>query len=167
MKLTEHNRNSICRSIMNDVPQPEYYEVMLRALVDAAVDLLPDEVKKLWYDPELRSFVNTASIYCDSIGYVKGVPWSDDSITFDDFGPAAPALMDKVRELEDIKVECEAAERRVRAALKGCSTVNTLRKRYPEFKKYIDMEFGKGSNSENPPAETNLITDLMKLGWPK
>jgi len=167
MKLTEHNRNSICRSIMNDVPQPEYYEVMLRALVDAAVDLLPDEVKKLWYDPELRSFVNTASIYCDGIGYVQGVPWNNDNITFDDLGSAAPALMNKVRELEDIKVEYGATERRVRAALKGCSTVNTLRKRYPEFKKYIDMEFGKGSNDENLPAGTNLITDLMKLGWPK
>lgn len=58
-------------------------------------------------------------------------------------------------------------QKRVRANLSSCTTENSLRKRFPEFKKYIDMEFGAEGTSKNLPATNNLITDLMRLGWPK
>ena len=165
MKLTEHNRNSICRSIMNDVPQPEYYEEMRKALVEAALDEMPEQVRLMWLDEKTRPFVNITSVHCYGIGYIDNVPYPSDQTM--DVNTLRPQVIDKLHELKKAKNEFEAMQKRVRANLSSCTTENSLRKRFPEFKKYIDMEFGAEGTSKNLPATNNLITDLMCLGWPK
>lgn len=165
MKLTEHNRNSICRSIMNDVPQPEYYEEARKALVDAALAQLPEQIRVMWNNAETQPYVSVTSVPCYGIGCITHIPWpSNKGLDTDDLGSC---VRDKLHALEKAKDEFDELKKRVRANLSSCTTENSLRKRFPEFKKYIDMEFGAEGTSKNLPATNNLITDLMRLGWPK
>lgn len=163
MKLTTHIRDSICRSIMNDVPQADYREKLQKLYIELQYPKLPLPVQAVWDRKDLREYVRTDDHYSMAEGYIPGIPC----------GEKTGFVWTKKDREQIAALEAEAAaqgkerkalEAQIRGALNSCTTLAGFIKRYPEFKKYAEQEAG---TTANPVAETTLVTSLMKAGWPK
>lgn len=156
MKLNKYTKQAIVRAIMNDVPQPD--KTKRHAAVQAAI------VKAM--SPECRKVYNKtpsalATCYLGDISY-DGCNWhTRDVIKGDVPNETIKAI---IKPYEDEDEAHREARAQLEAAVDGCSTLNALKKAFPEFEKYLPTE---AKPTKNLPALANVVADLSKLGWPK
>lgn len=156
MKLNKYTKQAIVRAIMNDVPKPD--KTKRHAAVQAAV------VKAM--SPECRKVYNKtpgalATCYLGDTTY-DGLDWRTHEIIKGDVSEAQIKAVLKPYEEED--EAHRKARAQLEAAVEGCSTLNALKKAFPEFEKYLPTE---AQPTKNLPALANVVADLSKLGWPK
>ena len=163
MKLTSHIRDSICRSIMNDVPQVDYREKLQQLFIKLQYPKLPLPVQAIWDRKDLREYVRTNDYHSYPVGYISGIPCGEIAGFFwtEEDRAQITALEAEATAQEK---ERDTLEAQIRGAVNSCSTLASFIKRYPEFKKYAEQEAG---TTAYPVAETTLVTSLMKAGWPK
>lgn len=156
MKLNKYTKQAIVRAIMNDVPEPN--KAARHAAVQAAV------VKAM--SPECRKVYNRtpkalATHYVGSLTYDE-CSWETREIVVGDVrGDTLNAIL---KPYEDEDAAYANARRQLEIAVEGCSTLNALKKAFPEFQKYLPTE---AQPTKNLPALANVVADLSKLGWPK
>ena len=156
MKLNKYQKEGIVRAIMNDVPTPD--KTKRHAAIQAAI------VKAM--SPECRKIYNRkpsalAKQYLGDISY-DGVNWHTRDVVIGDVPEVnVEAIIKPYRDADDAYY---TAGKRLHAAVDGCSTLNALKKAFPEFERYLPTE---AQPTKNLPALANVVADLSKLGWPK
>lgn len=163
MKLNNSDRDAFVNAVMDDVPQVDYSAQARKLVLDAAAAKLPPKVRALWNDKDLRSFVR-----CDK--WVR-TPFGLDSVHIPPVeGAVTPQLQSELENLAVLAQEQRTArrelERKVRATIISCSTLNQAKERLPEFEKYLPVDRGS-TGTVNLPAVANVVADLTKAGWPK
>lgn len=156
MKLNKYTKQAIVRAIMNDVPKPD--KTKRHATVQATI------VKAM--SPECRKVYNKTpkALVTQHIGDTTydGCNWHTREIIKGDVPE------DKIKAaLKPYEAEDEAyrtAQHQLKMAIEGCSTLNAIKKAFPEFEKYLPTE---AQPTKNLPALANVVADLSKLGWPK
>ena len=157
MQINKYVRQSIVRSIMNDVPQPD--KVKRRADLQAAV------VKAM--SPDVRKVYKTTpgalkTHYFGDLIY-DCLNWSSRELVVGDVPE------DKLDELaqpyKDEDQAIAAARAKLEGAIGGCTTRKALMTNLPEFEAYFPSE--EAPISKTLPALANMVADLSKLGWPK
>lgn len=171
IRLDRYAKQAIVTAIMNDVPQVNYAEQQNALLTEWAVSMMPPKVRAVWADKDLRHYIILGRFSENPIGangekeYVIAgyIPMPTDQ------HKTLPAeLSHKLVELK--RLSNEQAERRhelrekVQGLINGCSSIKQVRDMCPEFEKYLPK--GEGS-TPNLPSVTNVVTELMKEGWPK
>ena len=156
MKLNTYTRAAIVRAIMSDVPKPD--KTKRHAAVQAAI------VKAM--SPECRKVYNKtpralATQYLGDTTY-DGCNWHTREVFVGDV--PKEQLNEIVKPYEDEDGAHYEAYTQLESAIKGCSTLNALKKAFPEFEKYLPTE---AQPTKNLPALANVVADLSKLGWPK
>ena len=156
MKLNTYTKAAIVRAIMADVPKPDKtkrYESVQAAIVKAM-------------SPECRKVYNKtpkalATQYLGDTTY-DGCNWHTREVVKGD----APenAIKDILKPYEQEDEAHYAAYKQLESAIKGCNTLNALKKAFPEFEKYLPTE---AQPTKNLPALANVVADLSTLGWPK
>lgn len=172
MRLTNPLRNAFVHSVMNDVPQIDYDEEVTKILTEWAVSIMPPKVKAVWQDKELRDCIETFNF--------TQTLMDDEGGDVHVYGHYIPALTDqhngvpreiqlKIIELYKLDLEQRVVIRdlrkRVEAVAYSCTTTKGLLKAMPEFEKYIPKD--PEGPTKGVPAVANLVTDLIKAGWPK
>ena len=145
MKLTNYMRDAFIRSVMQDVPHPDY-----KALCDEAQGAL---VKAM--SPKVRA------VYEEDPKALKA--------TYANFGRECHTLyhggVDYSKVLAPIYEKASArheAEKKLKAVVYGCSTVKQLRDAFPEFGKYLPSD--NKPVTANLPAVSGVVAQLVSLG---
>lgn len=166
MKLTNVIRDAFVHAVMDDVPSTDYDTQMRDLAVKKAIDRLPKKIQEAWKSEATRQFIKTGGIYVNH-KMVQGIPGADSWNGFIGEEPPKDWFAD-LNELEALASkqaeERSELEQKVHAVAYSCTTRKALLEQLPEFEKYLPAEAPKASNL---PAVANLVTDLLKAGWPK
>lgn len=155
MKLNKYQKNAIVAAIMEDVPKVDVVAEKV-AIQAAIVKAMSPEVRKV-YKTAPQALVKTAvpELYDD-------ITWVSRDVIVGDV--TSTMLCDILKPFMD-KVEARRAVRsKLMGVVESCSTLAQLKKLLPEFESYFPSETAP---TKNLPAVANLVTDMMKLGWPK
>ena len=169
MKLNNTLRQAIASAICDAIPRIDYDEQLQKLVQDYFVRVAPPAVRDMYNNPQLRKYLLTHmvrlagaghsyfSFYCvdpDRETYHYAIPDTEVQAQVE-------ALGDKNDEQAN---EIDQTSAKVKAAVASFNTTQALLKAYPEWEKYIPKE---STTTANLPAHANLISDLVKLGWPE
>lgn len=145
MKLTQYQKDAIVRSIWAEVPNPST-EQLRDEIQKAAVKAMSVPCRNLYKKSEMaiRKYT-THSVSRESITFTCGD--ADTKVVLQPFVEAASARY--------------AAETKLRAAIKACTTRKQFIDRFPEFSAHAPSEHGVCGTL---PAVSNVVADLVKLG---
>lgn len=148
MRLDKYTKESIYRSIKNDIPRPKNKVEDLQAMV---VKSMSAPVKSLYKkSPDALRTASFGAHEYHTDRYVEIVVGDVDHKVV--LAPAKEAIKkynDTCRQLE--------------VAIMSCSSLASLKRLLPEFISYFPTE---EQPSKNLPAVANLMADLTKLGFP-
>lgn len=165
MRLTNQLREEFVRNVMNDVPHVDYDEQIRKFVTTMAVESLPAPVKRVWDDINLRTYVNLCHFSSEHTYVSIDIPSKE---RWTDAFKLSPSEEDVLKELEAKRYDQNATRKKLRqeleTAVKGVTTTKALRKMFPEFEAYIPED---KEADRMLPATNNLVTDLVRAGWPK
>lgn len=145
MKLTNYMRDAFIRSVMQDVPQPDYSKLHDEAQ-EAIVKAMSPKVRAVYKE------------YPDAL-----------KATYTNFGRESRTLyygsVDHSKVLAPIYDKASAryeAENKLKSVVYGCSTVKQLRDAFPEFGKHLPSD--NKPVTANLPAVSGVVAQLVSLG---
>ena len=145
MKLTNYMRDAFIRSVMQDVPHPDYGKMHDEAQ-EAVVKAMNPKVRAVYKDDPKAlkaTYTNfgreTRTLYYGSVDHSK--------------------VLAPVYEKRDARYD---AEKKLKAVVYGCSTVKQLRDAFPEFGKYLPSD--NKPVTANLPAVSGVVAQLVSLG---
>ena len=172
MNMTNDLRRRIKNAIMTDMPTIGSKKTMdlsnaaEKRAREIAVEALPDDVRAIYKDPDLRGYINHEYFYVDMFGYVLPAMKNDDyntksplvaTINADPvFAAARGAYKDIVDASRDI-------EREINAHLATCKTLKAFTTRFPALAKYAPADTSRNPTA-NLPATTALMDSLKAAG---
>lgn len=164
MRLTNDKRRAFVNAVIADVPKVDYKEQIRKLLLDAAVEMLPEPIRKIWDNPELRHYLGSNYIYCFNVGvaYPRNIQCESD------FPIGTIHALDKLKVKADEQVEkIEELKTKLTSLVNGCSTLKQLKLAVPELEKYMpaDNQLSLSHTNRSLPVVTNVIADLVKAGW--
>jgi hypothetical protein len=156
MKLTKYQKEAIVRAILQDVPKPDMKK-RREAAQAAIVKLMSPACRKVYREnPKALATVYVGDRLNDGYGYE-----GRNIIAGDVSDKQVEVVLAPYKEEDEKRSEtC----RNLNNAIMSCTTLASLQKMFPEFKKYYPTEV---QPTKNLPALANVVADLSKLGWPK
>ena len=152
MKLTTYDREAFVRAVMNDTPEKPY--VQLKEEIQAAlVKAMSPECRKVFR----KSAKALRTEYFGDLHFREGGAR---------FVVGDAEYRDVLKPFQDVYQLRLETKNQLAAVIRGCTTLKQAKDRLPEFTKYLPTERG-ASGIANLPAITNVVADLVKLGWPK
>ena len=154
MRLDKYAKSAIVRAIMADVPKPDV-KAYRKSIQAEVVKLMSPAVRKVYKEcPEALVKEYNCDLY-------DGVDWESryivlGNVTKDQLNAACKPLEDAIKAREKVQSD-------LRGVVESASTLKRLKELLPEFVKYMPTE---AEPSKNRPAVANLVTDMVKLGWP-
>lgn len=145
MKLNQYQRDAIVRAIFQDVPIDN--DALKKAAQEALVKAMSPTVRKAYkVAPNALRTEYVDILHREGCHLVCG--------DADENEVLAP--------FTEAKDKYEEARRQLKGVIYSCSTLKRLNEVLPEFAAYFPKE---GQATPNPPAVTNIVADLVKLGW--
>ena len=155
MKLNKYQKQAIVTAIMADVPKVDVATHRKR-MQDGVVKLMSPAVRKVFKEsPSALKTRYFSELY-------DGVGWGSRELIVGDvsevetdklYGPLEAAVRERL-----------AVYQKLKGVVDGCTTLKKLKELLPEFEAYFPTE---DAPTKNLPAVANLVTDMMKLGWPE
>jgi hypothetical protein len=165
MKLLKYQKEAIVRSIMNDVPEVDYQELIQKEVTAWAVERLPANIKRIWDAPDSRSYLRTERYYFERAFIEAPGYWHTAANEDTDDAKALRAKISELKALEDAQDQARSELRsKVFAVVMSCNTHKQFIERLPEFEEYLPAE---AAPSTNLPVVANIVANLTKAGWPK
>lgn len=168
MRLTTDMKKAFVKRVMLDTPNrgAELDQRIRDEVVKAAVETLPKEVAAIWNNETIRGYICN---YYANIPAPGAVP---------NIGVTVPggsyAGIEKLRSQDWFKALIRdyaegwltwmEIDTKLSATIANVTTLKALKALLPELDKYMPVET---ETSKNPPAVANLISDMVKAGWPK
>ena len=166
MRLTNDKRRAFVNAVIADVPKVDYKEQIRKLLLDAAVEMLPEPIRKIWDNPELRHYLGSNYIYCFNVGV--GVAYPRNIERESDFSIGVLDAVDNLDTLDTNQNEkIEELKTKLTSLVNGCSTLKQLKLAVPELEKYMpaDNQLSLSHTNRSLPVVTNVMADLAKAGW--
>ena len=137
MRLTNQMRDAFVRDVAAKLPHTDYEERIRAIVQEDAIAQLPEAVRKIYEDPDLRPYLNT-SYYYGGINSIA-IPCRVD---------CSPQISDyariKVAKLKEGHARQKERDTRLKTQLHavaaGCNTTQQLREALPEFAKFVSED---------------------------
>ena len=154
MNLNKYAKKAIVSSIMADVPKVDI--AAFRKQIEAEIyKLMTPAVRKVL--KETPKALNT--------GYVSelydGQSWDTRNIILGNVSDKQ--LREICKPLDEAVAARQAIYSKLTGVMESVRTLGALKKLLPEFAAYFPTE---DEPTKNLPAVANLVTDMVKLGWP-
>jgi hypothetical protein len=158
-RLTKVTRAAFVRAVMDDVPDMNDDECS-KELQAILYKHMPKEVQAVFdLDPEWLHPQSHAIHGSNQYMWIR-YKWNEYST--DSLPAEATAYFERLRERRD---ERSALMAKLTGIAEGATTVKELRTMLPEFDKYMPDE--TPTPTKQLPVISNLMADVVKLGWPK
>ena len=173
MNMTNDLRHRIKNAIIADMPtfapskRKDLFDAIEKRIREVAVAALPEKVRAVYDDADLREYVNYDYIYMGGFGYQLPAPASSELNGYNQFLKntlsADPALT-ALRETYDRMVDTlKTIDRDISIHLATCKTLRAFTTRFPALAKYAPEERPRAT-SANLPATTALMDSLKAAG---
>lgn len=149
MKLTNYMRDSIIRSVMNEVPEvkyPTFEEIQQRAY-----KAMPPKLKAVYNDETTRKAIRSEHIYINgrggysvTVGFLK--------------------KEDLLKEEFDKETLRNKAREELKRVVYGCNTLKQLQEQLPQLEKHFPSE---QVLVKNLPVVATVMPSLKAAGWVK
>jgi hypothetical protein len=155
VKLTKYQKQAVVRAITNDIPEVDVQK--RREKIQAAVvAAMSPSVRKIY-----RTMPHALNRQYEWLMY-DGQDYDSRKLFVGDLSN------EQVQEIlepftQEERARTEAIDKLTKL-VEGCSTLKQLKEALPECEKYFPQE---GAKTQYPVVVANVVTDLMKLGWPK
>ena len=155
MKLNKYQKQAIVTAIMADVPKVDV-AAHRKDIQAAVVKEMSPAVRKVYKEcPDALRKEYRSDLY-------DGTSWETRYVII---GDVTEARLNELMKPLTAAIEARAAVcSKLKAAIEACTTLKKLKELLPEFEAYFPTE---AEPTKNLPAVANLVTDMMKLGWPE
>lgn len=149
-RLTNYDRDVIVRAIFGDIPDPDDDAIAKGAQASLLKAMAP-EVRRLYTKrPKALAVESPDDVFHRRHVYLVVADLTDDE------KDAALAPWREARQ------KYKEARSQLRAVVYSCRTHADFERKLPEFVAYLPKD---DVATPNLPAVTNLVADLVKLGW--
>ena len=192
MQLNKTEKSTIVRKIMADIPFTNYGKIIRDLVQAAAYRLMPDEVKAIYDNEDLRQFLaqRHCIAYGSHTGSVGNIYWwgphsyssfylnrphqhsHEDKLTRKLLDEVQVPVAEAVRRAEEQGKARESMERKLTTMLAGIKTLKQAKDMLEvELHKYLPEEPPKDPAQKSAQASTALVpyvvANLREMGWPK
>lgn len=171
MRINDSIRQAFVRAVLQDTPQVDYKEQRTKLIQDHLLAIAPPKVLALYKDTATRIYFTPDNVtYGDQYRWGVGKFWLVPDV---DGGNSAyrikdPEVLAKLHEIDTAEnlqhSQRSELESKLRGVIRGFNTVKQAKAALPEFEKYLPNEVEK--TPQYVPAINDLVTDLVKAGWP-
>lgn len=167
MRLNKFDKDAFVTAAMDDVPKVDYDALAKKLVIDCLKASVPVDIQNAiakypdWFDADhVNMPANIGDFYTTLTP--RRIRWMDvvtdpkDVAKMQELAAASKAQYD----------ERNTIERTLRSTIEGFSTLKSALAALPEFAKYLPTE-RDGKVDRSMPAVANLVTTMMKAGWPK
>lgn len=171
-RLNTSIRSAFVNAVLQDTPRVDYAEQRRKVIQDHLFDIAPPALLRVYKDHDLRRFlrldhVSYATAAGNNMSWGLGKYWlvPEDNYTYKITNAAIVKQLHAIDAQESAQVDQRLElERKLRATILAFNTVKQARDALPEFGKYLPDE--DDPKCKTLPAITDLVTDLVKAGWP-
>ena len=171
-RLNESIRSAFVNAVLNDTPKVDYAEQRRKIIQDYLFAIAPAALMRIYKDHDLRRFLRLEYVAYDSasgsrLSWGLGKYWlvPDCDYTYKIEDKETLKKLHAIDEQETAQVNQRTElEKKLRATILAFNTVKQARDALPEFVKYLPDE--ADPKCKTLPAITDLVTDLVKAGWP-
>lgn len=172
MRLNESIRSAFVNAVLNDTPKVDYVEQRRKIIQDYLFAIAPAAILRVYKDQDLRRFLRLDHVSYETakggrlswgLGKYWLVPDSDHTYKVEDRETLKQLHVIDTLEIAQFEQRTEL-EKKLRATILAFNTVKQARDALPEFVKYLPDE--ADPKCKTLPAITDLVTDLVKAGWP-
>jgi len=172
MRLNESIRSAFVNAVLNDTPKVDYVEQRRKIIQDHLFAIAPAAILRVYKDQDLRRFLRLDHVSYEGasgsrLSWGLGKYWlvPDTSYTYKIEDKSILKQLHAIDEQETAQVNQRTElEKKLRATILAFNTVKQARDALPEFVKYLPDE--ADPKCKTLPAITDLVTDLVKAGWP-
>ena len=171
-RLNESIRSAFVNAVLADTPKVDYAAQRQKVIQDHLFDAAPPAMLRIYKDHDLRRFLRLDHVSYDTaagnrmswgLGKFWLVPDCDYTYRIED--KAVLKQLHEIDALESAQVDQRnKLEVKLKATIQAFNTVKQARDALPEFVKYLPDE--ADPKCKTLPAITDLVTDLVKAGWP-
>jgi len=173
LRLTKTLRDSFISRVLADVPQKDYSELIRSAVVKAARDALPLQIKELLNDETLSKHVLQSYV---TVGVGCGLSVAVHGAFKSEYRSREGYVLPTELDTEEVRIlikeeKAQAAKlaslkSQLHAAVYGANTTLQLRELFPKFAKYLPTEVAT-SVDRSLPVVTGVLDAFVAAGWPK
>lgn len=163
MRLTNELRDAFIKAVMNDVPRINYQDQAEELLEQDCIEQLPAQVRAVWDDKVLRSFLYSQSRRVE--GPARSWVYYATFHGIEAREPARKSAEALLRKSVQQAVRLDELRSKIKVVAYGCSTRKQLAEALPEFTKYLPVEQPKVDRTL--PVLSGVIDEFKKAGWPK
>jgi len=173
MRLTESIRSAFVHAVLQDTPKVDYTEQRQKLIQDWLYAMAPAPLMRVFKDQSYRRYFSTNHVFYQSpiagrSSWGLGKFWLVPDVDGNTYQLNDKIILDKLLEVdraEKLQVEQHGElARKLTATIKAFNTVKQARDALPEFVKYLPDD--ADPKCKTLPAITDLVTDLVKAGWP-
>lgn len=167
MRLNKFDKDAFVTAAMEDVPRVDHDTLAKKLVIDCLKASVPVDIQNMivkypdWFDSDHVSMPSNISDFYTTLT-PRRIRWHD--VVTD---PKDVAKMQELAAAAKVQYdERKTIERTLRSTIEGFSTLKSALAALPEFAKYLPTE-RDGKVDRSMPAVANLVTTMMKAGWPK
>lgn len=173
MRLTESIRSAFVHAVLKDTPKVDYTEQRQKLIQDWLYAMAPAPLMRVFKDQSYRRYFSTNHVFYQSpiagrSSWGLGKFWLVPDVDGNTYQLNDKIILDKLLEVDraDRLQDGQRGEleRKLKATIKAFNTVKQARDALPEFVKYLPDD--ADPKCKTLPAITDLVTDLVKAGWP-
>lgn len=158
MRLTNYMRQAFVRSVMNDVPEIDYQEQMIKVVKKHHLAILKN--LKIPTDTDINRFNQAYTYMCGVSVACPGLLTEEINVIQN-----LPECL-KFEEVYDAqRIKRQELRRNITGAIGACNTRKQAVEAFPELEKYLPQD--EAVVLRSLPVITNVFVDLVKAGWPK
>ena len=167
-KFTNSQRDAFVRSVMSETPRIDYDDILRKRMQEIFIERADKKLVAVYKDEKLREFLYTRYVSIPGAQYFSGAFYlAEDDFKFNSLSKdqqiEIQQLLAKWKDQEDSR---DALRRKLRGVIYSYTSIKKAHDDLPEFKKYLP-DYSKPEKAEFlPPAINDLVTDLVKAGWP-
>ena len=188
MQLNKDHKSIIVRKIMADIPLTNYGKIIHDLVQAAAYRLMPDEVKAVYDNEDLRPFLSQRHCYAygDHTGGIGNIYWcgsfgyiylnrfeyyrNEDELTKKLIDEVQIPVNEAVRRAQEQGKARESIEKKLYTTLAAIRTLRQAKTLLePELHKYLPEEVKKEDNPSrfSTALVPYVVANLREMGWPK
>jgi hypothetical protein len=175
IRLNDSIRSAFVNSVLQDTPKVDHMEQRRKVIQDHLFAIAPASVMRMYKDKATQIYFRPDHVCYESennsrYSWGLGKFWL---VPDTDGGSTTYKITDKDVVLALRKIDADeiaqskvlgSLETKLYATIRSFNTVKQARDAMPEFAKYLPED--ADPKCKTLPAITDLVTDLMKAGWP-
>lgn len=167
-KFTNYQRDAFVRAVLQDTPQIDYDTLLRKRVQEIFVERSDKKLQAIYKDEKLRPFLKSDWVNFSLATYFScKVYLAEEEFHFRNFSKEHQAeLNDLLTKYKDQKTERSELEQKLRGVIYSYTSIKKAHECMPEFTKYLPTYSKDQPSKFHAPAINDLVTDLVKAGWP-